>query len=152
MTFSRPVGSHVATSVGKFMQHGIFSYPLSSKLVEKFITTKFYELQPEYMGESLIKVTVCNVIINLLEQMLVSFLSAYGHIKDISPLQANSGTANSDFTFLISLKWEGFSAILDISFGNQLMMVVVEGRCPHCWHCRQPSHFTRNCSQKTREG
>ena len=71
------------------------------------------------LSEKQIKVTVCNVPINLLEQMLASFLSAYGHIKDISPLQANSSTANSDFTFLIRLKWEGFSAISDInSFGN----------------------------------
>ena len=28
-------------------------------------------------------------------------------------------------------------------------MVVVEGRKPQCWHCKQVGHFSRSCPQKT---
>ena len=91
------------------------------KLAGKIRTTKFYKLQPKYMGAKQIKVTVCNVPINLPEQMLTSFLSTFGHIEDVLPLQANSSTISSDFISLI------FWKILHHSRYHQLWYLADDG-------------------------
>ena len=36
-----------------------------------------------------------------------------------------------------------------LEYENQTMMVVVEGKKPQCWNCKQVEHFHRTCSQKT---
>ena len=50
---------------------------------------------------------------------------------------------------LMNLKREGFDNIPDcIPFRNQLITVLVEGRRPHCWNCRQKGHVARNCPKR----
>ena len=45
---------------------------------------------------------------------------------------------------------QGFQAIPHISkYEDKVMMVVVEGWKPQCWHCKQLGHFSRSCPQKT---
>ena len=36
-----------------------------------------------------------------------------------------------------------------LDYKEQTMMVVVEGRKPQCWFCKQLGHFSRSCPQKT---
>ena len=44
----------------------------------------------------------------------------------------------------------GFQAIPNtVDYEDQAMLVVVEGRKPQCWHCKQIGHFARSCPQKT---
>ena len=48
------------------------------------------------------------------------------------------------------LNREGFQAIPHIiAYKDQNMMVVVEGRRPLYWACKQIGHFARSCPQKT---
>ena len=61
----------------------------------------------------------------------------------------SSGTAYGDHVFQLCLTGEGFQAIPEviISRGRQ-MMVVIEGRRPRCWSCKQLGHISRFCPQK----
>ena len=44
----------------------------------------------------------------------------------------------------------GFQAIPHtVDYEDQAMLVVMEGRKPECWHCKQIGHFARSCPQKT---
>ena len=44
----------------------------------------------------------------------------------------------------------GFQAISHtVDYEDQVMMVVVEGRRPQCWNCKQLGHFSESCPQKT---
>ena len=40
------------------------------------------------MGSWIIKITVCNVPVGLLENVIVSFLNAYGHSEEVNPIRA----------------------------------------------------------------
>ena len=35
-----------------------------------------------------------------------------------------------------------------LEYESQVMTVVVEGRKPQCWHCKQLGHFSKSCPQK----
>ena len=62
---------------------------------------------------------------------------------------AASGTAHRDYVFWVCLDRKGFQAIPDsIYHKDKQMMVVVEGRRPHCWNCKQVSHILKVCHQK----
>ena len=45
---------------------------LAAKLAESWINTKFFQLQPEYMGTRRIHVMICNVSANLPGEVVVS--------------------------------------------------------------------------------
>ena len=50
----------------------------------------------------------------------------------------------------MSLNREGFQAIPHtLDYEAQVMMVVVEGRRPQCWHCKQLGHFSKSYPKKT---
>ena len=80
----------------------------AAKVTSTNIATKFFRLQPEYLGTRRIRVTVCNVPAFITGEVQTSFLSAYGHVEEINPLRSAAGTANGDYTFRLCLTREGF--------------------------------------------
>ena len=113
----------------------------SKKLAGSNISSKYYRLQPEYKGHRKIRVTMCNVPVHLCE---------YGNIEEITTAKSSSSTALGDYVVTMSLDRKRFQAIPQtIDYEEQMMMVVIEGRKPQCWHCKQLGHFSRSCPQKT---
>ena len=121
----------------------------AAKAASTTIMTKFFRLQPEYMGTRRIRVTVCNVPATVTGEVLAAFLCRYGRVEESNLLRSASGTAYGDHVFRLCLTREGFQAIPEIiiSRGRQ-MMVVVEGRRPRCWSCKQLGHISKFCPQK----
>ena len=78
------------------------SQELATKLASNnCINTKQYRLQSEYMGRRRIKVTVCNVPIQLSGDVLAEFTT----------MKSPSGTAHGDYSFTMCLNRGGFQAI-----------------------------------------
>ena len=75
------------------------------------ITSKYYRLLPEYIGKRRIKVTVCNVPIQLSGGVLAAFLSDFGDVEDFSTIKSSSDTAHGDYSFTMCLNRGGFQAI-----------------------------------------
>ena len=114
------------------------------------ITTRFFRLQPEYRGKRRIKVTVCNVSMQLSGDVLTAYLSIYGGVEQVTQITSNSGTAYDGYVFITCLDRGGFNNIPHIiKYRDQSMMVVVEGRRPLCRSSKQLRHFSRTCPQKT---
>ena len=121
----------------------------AAKAASATITTKFFRLQPEYMGTRRIRVTVCNVPATVTGEVLAAFLSRYGRVEESNLLRSASGTAYGDHVFRLCLTREGFQAIPEIIISRERqMMVVVEGRRPRCWSCKQLGHISKFCPQK----
>ena len=109
------------------------SEEIAKKLATSNITTKYFRLQPEYRGQRRKKVTVCNVSMQLNEDVIASFLSSYGGVEDYTQITSARGTACGDFSFTMILDRWGFNAIPHtISYRNTTMTVIVEGRKPLC--------------------
>ena len=93
---------------------------------------------------------MCNVPIQLNEEVLAAYLSNYGDIEDIIKAKSTNGTAHGDYIFTMYLDRRGFMAIPHtLDYEGQVMTVVVEGRKPQCWNCKQLGHFSKSCLQKT---
>ena len=121
----------------------------AAKVASSNITTKFFRLQPEYLGTCRIRVTICNVPAFLTGEVLAAFLSSYGSVEEITLLRSAAGTAHGDYMFRMCLTWEGFQAISEtIVSRERQMMVVVEGRRPRCWICKQLGHISKFCPKK----
>ena len=122
---------------------------MAAKATACNIATKFFRLQPEYMGTRRIRVTVCNAPTFVIGEVLVSFLSAYGRVEEVTLLRSTTGTPYGDYVFRLCLTREGFQAIPETIFsrGTQ-MMVVVEGRRPRCWGCKQLGLIATFCPHK----
>ena len=121
----------------------------AAKIAANNISTKFFRLQPEYMGTRRIRVTVCNVPAIITGEVLASFLSSYGRVEEVNLLRSSAGTAYGEYIFRLCLTREGFQAIPEIiTFRDRQMMVVVEDRRPRCWGCKQPGHIANFCPQK----
>ena len=126
------------------------SQDLTAKLAGESINSKYFWLQPEYMGKCRIRITVCNVPIQLNEEVLAAYLCEYGDIEDITKAKSNNGTAHGDYIFTMCLDRGGFAAIPHtLEYKSQVMTVVIEGRNPQCWNCKQLGHFSKSCPQKT---
>ena len=82
-----------------------------TKLAGDNITSKYFRLQPEYLGRCRIKIPVCNVPIELNEEVLAAFLSNYGDIEDVTKAKSPNGTAHGDYLFTMCLDRGGFMAI-----------------------------------------
>ena len=121
----------------------------AAKVASNNIMTKFFRLQPEYLGTRRIRVTICNVPAFITGEVLAAFLSAFGRVEEINLLRSTAGTAYGDYVFRMCLSREGFQTIPEIiiSRGRQ-MMVIVEGRRPRCWSCKQLGHISKFCPQK----
>ena len=108
--------------------------------------TKFFRLQPEYLGTRRIRVTIPAFLTG---EVLAAFLSSYGNVEEITLLRSAAGTAYGDYVFRMCLAREGFQSIPEtiVSRGRQ-MMVFVEGRRPRCWSCKQLGHIAKFCPKK----
>ena len=97
-----------------------------------------------------IGVTVCSVPAQLSGGVLAAFLSDCGGVEEYTTMKSFSGTAHGDYSFTMCLNRGGFQAIPHtVDYEDQAMLVVVEGRKPQCWHCKQIGYFARSCPQKT---
>ena len=113
------------------------------------IAKKYFRLQPEYRGKRRINVTVCNVSMQLNGDVIAAYLSSYGGVEDYMQIKSAHGTAYGDFLFTMILDRGGFNTIPHIiSYRDTTMTVIVEGRKPLCWYCKQLGHFSRSCPQK----
>ena len=121
----------------------------AGKVTLSNIMTKFFRLQPEYLGTRRIWVTVCNIPAFITGEVLATFLSAYGCVEEINLLRSAAGMAYEDYVFRMCLTREGFQAIPETTISRERqMMVIVEGRCPCCWSCKQLGHISKFCPQK----
>ena len=126
------------------------SEEVAKKLAGGNITTRFFRLQPEYRGKRRIKVTVCNVSMQLSGDVLAAYLSIYGGVEQVSQIRSTRGTVYGDYVFIMCLARGGFNNVPHkIKYRDQTMTVVVEGRKPLCWACNKIGHFSKNCPQKT---
>ena len=123
---------------------------LAKKLAGDNIKSNYFRLQPGYLGRRWVKISVCNVPIELNEEVLAAFLSNYGYIEDAAKAKSPSGTAHGDYLFTMCMDRGGFMAIPHtMEYGSQTMTIVVEGRNPQCWNWKQLGHFSKSCPQKT---
>ena len=99
----------------------------AAKTAEKDIITKHFRLQPEYKGTRRLRVTVCNVPAIITGEVLAAYLSAYGQVEDFNLLRSPAGT---------------------LVCGDRQMIVMVEGRRPRCWGCKQIGHIAKFCPQR----
>ena len=121
----------------------------AEKTASTTITTKFFRLQPEYMGTRTVRVIVCNVMAFNTGEVLAAFLSKFGRVQETNLLRSAAGTAYGDHVFRLCLTREGFQAIPEVIISRERqMMVVVEGRRPRCWSCKQMGHKSKFCPQK----
>ena len=92
---------------------------------------------------------MCNVSVLVNGDVLAAYLSSYGNVEEVLPVRATDGTSHGGYILNIWLDREGFQAIPHIiAYEDQQMMVVVEGRRPFCWSCKQVGHLARSCTQK----
>ena len=121
----------------------------AAKAASRTISTKFFRLQPEYMGIRRVRVTVCNVPVFITGEVLVAFLSKFGRVEESNLLRSAARTAYGDHVFRLCLVREGFQAIPEVIIRRERqMMVVVEERRPRCWSCKQLGHISKFCPPK----
>ena len=83
------------------------------------------------------------------EDVIAAYLSSYDGVEDYMQIKSAHGTAYGDFLFTMILDRGGFNTIPHIiSYRDTTMTVIVEGRKPLCWYCKQLEHFSRSCPQK----
>ena len=75
------------------------------------ITTRFFRLQPEYRGKRRIRVTVCNVSMQLSGDVLAAYLSIYGGVEQVTQVTSTQGIAYGDYVFVMCLDRGGFNNI-----------------------------------------
>ena len=120
------------------------------KLAGSNVSTKYFQLQLEYREQRRIRVTVCNVPVQLNRNVLTAYLNAYSSVEEVMPVRVADGTAHRDYILNVCLNREGFQAIPHIiTYKDQQMRVVVVSRQPLCWSCKQLGHLARFCSQMT---
>ena len=103
------------------------------KLAGGNINSKFFLVQPEYLGRRQIKVTACNVQMQINGKVFAAFLSEYGEVEDVSKAKSTNGTAHGDYLLTMCLNRGVFQAIPHtLEYKEQIMMVVVEGRRLQC--------------------
>ena len=121
----------------------------AAKTAESDIITKHFRLQPEYKGTRRLRVTVCNVPAIITGEVLAAYLSAFGLVEEFNLLRSPAGTAYGDYAFRLCLSRDGFKAIPEtLICGDRQMMVMVEGRRPRCWGCKQIGHIAKFCPQR----
>ena len=102
------------------------SEELVTKLARENISSKYFRLQPEYMGRRKIKITVCNVPIQLNEERLAAYLSNYGDIEDVVKSKSANGIVHGDYIFTTCLDRGGITSIPHtLDYESQVMTVVI---------------------------
>ena len=121
----------------------------AAKVAANNIVTKHFRLQPEYKGTCRLRVTVSNVPAYITGEVLATYLSAFGQVEEFNLLRSPAETAYGDYAFRLCLTRDGFKAIPEtLISGDRQMMVMVEGRRPRCWACKQIGHIVKFCRQK----
>ena len=121
----------------------------AAKAAERDIITKNFRLQPEYQGTRRLRVTICNVPAIITGEVLAAYLSAFGQVEEFNLLRSPAGTAYGDYAFRLCLTRDGFKAIPEtVICGDRQMIVLVEGRRPRCWGCKQIGHIAKFCPQR----
>ena len=121
----------------------------AAKLAANNITTRCLRLQPEYRGTRRLNVTICNVPASFTGEVFTAYLSSYGQVEEYNLLRSPAGTAYGDYAFRMCLTRDGFKAIPEILIsGDRQMIVMVEGRRPRCWSCKQIGHISKFCPEK----
>ena len=121
----------------------------AAKLAANNITTRCFRLQPEYRGTRRLNVTICNVLASFTGEVFAAYLSSYGQVEEYKLLRSPAGTAYGDYAFWMCLTRDGFTAIPEILIsGDRQMIVMVEGRRPRCWACKQIGHISKFCPEK----
>ena len=121
----------------------------AAKTAAKDVITKYFRLQPEYKGTRRLRVTICNVPAIITGEVLAAYLSAYGQVEEFNLLRSPAETAYGDYAFRLCLTRDGFKAIPEtLVCGDRQMMVMVEGRRPRCWGCKQIGHIAKFCPQR----
>ena len=121
----------------------------AAKLAANNITTKYFRLQPEYRGTCGLHVTICNVPPHITGEVLAAYLSSYGQVEEFNLLRSPAGTAYGDYAFRLCLTRDDFKAIPETLIrGDRQMIVMVEGRRPRCWSCKQIGHIAKFCPEK----
>ena len=121
----------------------------AAKLAANNITTRCFRLQPEYRGTRRLNVTICNVPASFTGEVFAAYLSSYGQVEEYKLLRSPAGTAYGDYAFRMCLTRDGFKAIPEILIsGDRQMIVMVEGRRPRCWSCKQIGHISKFCPEK----
>ena len=121
----------------------------AAKLAANNITTRCFRLQPEYRGTRRLNVTICNIPASFTGEVFAAYLSSYGQVEEYKLLRSPAGTAYGDYAFRMYLTRDGFKAIPEILIsGDRQMIVMVEGRRPRCWSCKQIGHISKFCSEK----
>ena len=121
----------------------------AAKLAANYVTTKYFRLQPEYRGTRRLRVTICNVPAHITGEVLAAYLSSYGQVEEFNLLRSPTGTAYGDYAFRLCLTRDGFKAIPETLISrDRQMIVMVEGRRPRCWSCKQIGHISKFCPDK----
>ena len=105
----------------------------AAKVASSNIITKFFRLQPEYLGTRRIRVTICNIPAFITGKVLAAFLSAYGRVEEINLLRSTAGTAYGEYVFRMCLIQEGFQAIPET-------IVSCHSRHRNCRNCKSKSN------------
>ena len=124
------------------------SEEVAKSLADGNITTRCFRLKPEYRGKRRIRVTVCNVSMQLSGDVLAAYLSIYGGVEQVTQVTSTRGTAYGDYVFVMCLDRGGNKIPHKIRYRDQTMTVIVEGRKLLCWSCNKIGHFSKNCPQK----
>ena len=125
------------------------SEELAMKLAGSNVTTKHFQLQPEYKHIRWFKVTVCCVPMQLNGDILAAYMSAYCSVE-MSAVHSANRMVHGDFLLDICLNRESFQAIPHIlTYKDQQMMVVVVDKRPLCWSYKQLGHLSKAYPQKT---
>ena len=121
----------------------------AAKTAATNIITKNFRLQPEYKGTRRLRVTVSNVPAYITGEVAATYLSAYGQVEEFNLFRSPAGTAYVDYEFRLCQMRDGFKAIPEtLISGDRQMMVMVEGRRPRCWACKQIGHIAKFCPKK----
>ena len=121
----------------------------AAKLAANNVTTKYFKLQPEYRGSCRLRVTICKVPAHITGEVLAAHLSSYGQVEEFNLLRSPTGTAYRDYAFRLCLTRDNFKAIPEtLISGDRQMIVMVEGRRPRCWSCKQIGHISKFCPDK----
>ena len=102
----------------------------AQKLAEKYTVIKFFRLQPEYMGSWRMKVTIC-----ISSNFPAAYQSKYGRVEEVSTVNGNTGPF-AEITPSPSVFKGGISPQY-LTFGDGQPLVIMEGRQPLYWQCKQ---------------
>ena len=123
---------------------------LATNLARGNITSKYFRLQPEYMGRKIKNHRVQYPY--PIERGGVGRIPKrlWRHWRGGKDKVGKRDRARWLHFHQVPGQWRVFMAIPHtLDYESQVMTVVGEGRKPQCWNCKQLGHFSKSCRQKT---